>query len=109
MKKFRLKRFTLDACDIKFKFDGEVYDFQFNKGETKMSQKVVTINVIEYLNDSVQNIYSFHENPEGIVEAETLFTKLAEENGFDKEEIEFGLEDGYVDDEEGYQLFLAHS
>ncbi len=76
-----------------------------------MSQKVVTINVIEYHNDSVQQIFSFHENDEGVVEAEKLFTELARENGFSEEDIQVGLEDGYVDEQEGrsYQLFIAHS
>jgi hypothetical protein len=71
--------------------------------------KINTINVVEYIEDSVTNVVSFSDDPEGIKEAEECFIKVISENhNIDEIEKEIFIEDGYF--EEGdYQAFLTHS
>jgi hypothetical protein len=67
-----------------------------------------SVNVIEYTGGAIQSIRSFSEDKAGNNEAETLFVKLAKENGMDDTDIGACLEEGLF--EEGdYQIFLAHS
>jgi hypothetical protein len=73
-----------------------------------MSTKIDTVNVVEYANDALLSVRSFTETPEGNEEAEGLFRSLAQENGIDADEIEVGLEDGWVESGD-YQLFISHS
>lgn len=48
-----------------------------------MSQKVQTVNVVEYVASSdVLSIYSFHDNDKGNKEAEELYFELAKKNGY---------------------------
>lgn len=48
-----------------------------------MSQKVQTVNVVEYIQSSdATTIHSFHDNDEGNKEAEELYFQIAKENGY---------------------------
>lgn len=72
--------------------------------------KLATINVIEYHNNSIQALHSFSIHEEGQKEADELFVKLARENDFSEEEIADGLTEGQLSHSENdYQLFLVHS
>lgn len=71
--------------------------------------KLNSINVIEYVDDSVIAVYSFSDDEEGNKEAENVFSRCAKENGAEDKDLEdYALEDGMY--EAGtYQVFLAHS
>jgi division protein CdvB (Snf7/Vps24/ESCRT-III family) len=72
--------------------------------------KLQTVNVIEFFNETIQNVTSFSDDAEGNKEAETLFSKIATENGFSGDDIEAGLDDGYLDrPSDDYNLFITHS
>jgi hypothetical protein len=72
--------------------------------------KLNTVNVVECYADSLQALHSFSNDDEGQQEAEQLFKQLASENGFTKDEIKNGLEQGtmYNADNPDYQLFIVH-
>lgn len=72
--------------------------------------KLNTVNVIEYFNNTIQQIASFEDNESGNKLAEHLFKQIANENSFNNDEIEIGLDNGYVGSKYfDYQLFLTHS
>lgn len=72
--------------------------------------KLNTVNVVEYVGGTLSSIRSFQDDEEGSKEAEALFTKIAEENGFDADVIELGLDEGSCSMvESDYQLFIIHS
>jgi hypothetical protein len=72
--------------------------------------KVNTVNVVEYVNGTLQSVRSFIDNPAGNKEAEALFLACAKDNDFSEEDVETGLEDGILSHSESdYQLFLIHS
>jgi hypothetical protein len=71
---------------------------------------VKTVNVVEYCDNEVIAVHSFHDNPQGKKEAEQLFRQVAKENGFKKSDVEIGLEEGSLSHSEGnYQMFLITS
>lgn len=71
--------------------------------------KVNSVNVIEYVTDSVTAVYSFMDDAEGNKEAEELFSRCAKENGAeDKDLKDYALEDGMYENGP-YQVFLTHS
>jgi hypothetical protein len=67
-----------------------------------------TVNVVEYYSNTIQAVTSFNDDAAGNWEAEFLFTTIAKENDFSDEEIEVGIEEGYVE-KENYQLFIVHN
>jgi hypothetical protein len=81
--------------------------------------KLATVNVIELLNDSLQNVYSFPDTPEGNAEAEAQFKACHLQHndpdgttGVDRpddDEWNMMLSDGIYDDECGYKLIITHS
>ncbi len=72
--------------------------------------KLNTVNIITYVNESVQGITSFTENRKGNKEAEVLFKNLIKENYSEtsEEDIDASLDNGYFE-EDGWQVFLTHS
>ena len=75
-----------------------------------MSKAISTVNVIEYIEDSVQSVRSYEDNESGNVEAENIFKIIVKENDSEitNEELEVIIEDGYYE-QGNYQLFLVHS
>jgi hypothetical protein len=70
--------------------------------------KLDTINVIEYVNDSVISVTSFTDDKLGNSEAEAIFRMVAMANGMNMNDADSFSEDGYF--EQGtYQVFLTHS
>lgn len=71
------------------------------------------INVIEIVEGSVTNVKSFPivnplDEKERVLLAESVFAKIAEENGAPEEEMESFLEDGSFS-EGDYSVFLSWS
>jgi len=79
-------------------------------GKEIETEKVSTVNIIEFSGDSLQGMTSFNDNEVGNREAEMLFFKLVMENypNMLEEEIEGFIEDGYFEQRD-YQIFLTHS
>jgi hypothetical protein len=79
-------------------------------GKELETQKISTVNVIEYITNSVHTITSFKENKVGNREAEMLFHKLVKENYPEtmEEEIEDCLDNGYFM-QGGYEVYITHS
>lgn len=69
---------------------------------------VNTVNVVEYIGDSLSSIRSFTDDEQGNKEANEMFGRIAKENGGDESEMEFYLEEGYYETGD-YQLFITHS
>jgi hypothetical protein len=68
-----------------------------------------TVNVVEYVNDSVLSVHAFSDDEVGNKEAEEVFIRCAKENGADQKDLDdFALEDGFYEGGE-YQVFLTHS
>jgi len=63
-----------------------------------------TINVIEYIGGTIHQLVAFPDTTKGISDAETLFKKMARENGIEINDLDEG-----VCEKEDYQLFLVHS
>jgi hypothetical protein len=70
--------------------------------------KLNTVNVVETIDGIIENLFSFPDTPEGNIQVEKLFETLCKENNFDDEEVIFGLEEGYLE-QENYKLFIVHS
>ena len=71
--------------------------------------KLSTVNVIEYVDDSVIGVSSFTDDEEGNKEASNLFGRCAKANGAtDKDLKDYALEDGMYECGT-YQVFIAHS
>lgn len=73
-----------------------------------MLNKINTVNVIEYADNTVQQVFSYVENREGNIEAEDMFAKLAIANGMAKTDIFDCLSDGIFENG-NYQVFIVHS
>ena len=72
--------------------------------------KLQTVNVIEYFSDTIQAVHSFSDDKEGNAEAEKLFGEIAKENEFSDEDVEVGLDNGYLDRNcDNYTLYITHS
>lgn len=72
--------------------------------------KLYTVNIIEWCDDTIQQIVSFSDDKAGNKAAEKLFRKCALENGGGKDNKELGwcVENGYYDCA-SYHLHLVHS
>ena len=72
--------------------------------------KIKTVNVIEYVDDSILGLTSFNDDQEGNQEAKELFKTLNKEHDSEVTENELGLacQEGYYE-QGNYQLFLVHS
>ena len=71
--------------------------------------KLSTVNVIEYVDDSVIGVSSFTDDKEGNVEAEDIFSRCAKANGATDQDLkDYALEDGMYECGT-YQVFIAHS
>ncbi len=79
-----------------------------------MNMAINTVNVIEYYGE-IRAVHAFSDNPEGNKQAEELFKKLAQKEfiltkrRFSDEEIEVGLEDGYLETNDDWKLYITHS
>ena len=72
--------------------------------------KINSVNVIEYKKGNLESVKSFSIDPEGVAEAEKVFSDILREHGEDEGTIEDCLDDGiYEDTSCDYQLFLHHS
>ena len=72
--------------------------------------QISSVNIVTYVNDSVQGVTSFKDNEEGNKEAERLFTNLIKENYSEttEEDIEASIDNGYFE-EDNWQVFIVHS
>ena len=70
--------------------------------------KIPTVNVIETIDSIPQQIVSFKDGKKGNKEAETLFTKMAKENGEKNCDVEADLEEG-IYTSGSYNVCLVHS
>ena len=72
--------------------------------------KIKTVNVIEYVDDSIIGLTSFNDDQEGNQEAEAHYKIIVKEHDPEvtDEEMEVFLEDGYYESGE-YQAFISHS
>lgn len=79
-------------------------------GKELETQKTSTVNIIEYVDETIQGVTSFKDNKIGNREAEMLFHKLVKENYPEtlEEEIENSLDNGYFE-QNTYQVFIVHS
>lgn len=70
--------------------------------------KLNTVNVVEVAGGVVNSIRSFTNDEEGVEEAESIFKKIALENGAKENDLECHLDDGIftIDD---YDLIMVHS
>ena len=92
---------------------------KYLQANRKPAVKVHTVNVIEIVNEQLNSVRSFVDNPAGNKRAERMFRRLYREHndpdGTTGEprptnaDIDPYIEDGVYDDECGYQLVLAHS
>lgn len=73
-----------------------------------MSESIQTVNVIEMIDGVLCFAISYPETRKGNEAAESLFEQAAQENGIPPEEIEIGLEEGYIVNGK-YSIFLVHS
>jgi hypothetical protein len=79
--------------------------------------KLNTVNVIEFVDDTISSVRSFSDDAQGNAEAEQLFRQIANEQEksddeplFSEEDIEAGIDDGSLDDENrGWAVYLVHS
>jgi len=67
-----------------------------------------TVNVIELHGGVINSLYSFPATPEGIIDAENLFKKLATESGMIPEEMENCLNGGIFSYDD-YDIIITHS
>jgi hypothetical protein len=73
------------------------------------TNKIATVNVIEINDGNVTQIVSFKDNKKGNNEAETLFVKIAQENGATDDEMDVCLESGYFGQSNDYIVCITHS
>jgi|WetSurMetagenome_2_1015567.scaffolds.fasta_scaffold316446_2 hypothetical protein len=67
-----------------------------------------TINVVEYADDTVQQVVAYPDTPEGNGEAEAMFKACAMENGMAEVDTVDCLNDGLFEQGD-YQVFIVHS
>ena len=72
------------------------------------SEKIKTVNVIEYADDTILSVHSFKENKTGNKEAEELFSSMVIENDGDPVKMNDYLDDG-VYTGHGYSVYIVHS
>jgi hypothetical protein len=70
--------------------------------------RISTVNVIEYVDNTVQQIISFEDTVEGNIEAEKMFVSFASINSCPKKDIINCINDGIYEDG-SYQVFIVHS
>ena len=74
------------------------------------TQKVNTVNVIEYADDTILSVHSFKECKSGNKEAEALFSNMVIENSGDLGDLKM---DDYLDNGvytgHGYSVYIVHS
>jgi hypothetical protein len=82
--------------------------------------KLNTVNVIEIVDGSITEVFSYADNKKGNKEAEAKFTKLAKEMGIENKgiaeqtELEEALENGFWNTKDDvnncdYSIFITHS
>ena len=75
-----------------------------------MKNTIATVNVIEYTEGGICSVHSFMDEGPGNKAAKRLFSRMAMENGMNKEDKRECVECGYYKaGVESYQLFLVHS
>lgn len=92
---------------MKINYFKNVLNAQFSRPAIKLS----TVNVIEMTNGNFQSIRSFADNAEGNKRAEKLFKRCMKENdsNLSSEFMDECIEEGFYDDDNGYNLYLTHS
>lgn len=77
---------------------------------------IATVNVLEWYNDSPNELMAFPDTAEGNKAAEKMFTKIGMEHGMAEEETPVCIENGYFGPPSSiqslsgaYQLFIVHS
>jgi len=70
--------------------------------------RLATVNVIEYADNSIQQILSFEDTVDGNIAAEKMFVSFARINDCPNKDIDNCLNDGIFEDGT-YQLFIVHS
>jgi len=70
--------------------------------------KVDTVNVIEYKEDTVENLFAFTNNEDGNSQAEEMFKTLATSHGCPDCDVESYVEDGHYT-QNGWGVMLVHS
>lgn len=73
-----------------------------------MITKVSTVNVIETVDGVPNQLFAFTDNKAGNKSAESLFARVAMENGMPKTDAEAAIEDGYHENGT-YTVYLIHS
>jgi len=71
---------------------------------------IETVNVVEYINDSISSIKSWSDDPKGNKQAEEHYTACLKENdeGISDEDIQACLDNGYGEIG-NYQVSIVHS
>jgi hypothetical protein len=67
-----------------------------------------TVNCVEIITGTIDNVIAFRDTPAGNKKAEKLFSEMAAENGARQEDLESYLDDGRYQDG-GYEVCLVHS
>jgi hypothetical protein len=81
--------------------------------ERKTMAKVNTVNVIEFIDNTVAQVQSFTDDTDGNIQAEGFFSDCIRENNDDRElepdDFSGALDDGSWSDDNGYEIFIVHS
>lgn len=75
----------------------------------KNIEKIKTVNVIEYFDNTISQVISFPDTIIGNRLAEETFLAILAEHNMSPEDKEYQLENGIAEDDNGYQVFLVHS
>jgi len=87
--------------------------------KTKL-KKLATVNIIELKQGVLHSIRSFNDNPKGNEQAEKTFAALIRKHHADEqgsgggdpitdEDMECFLDNGIYDEQDGYEVMIAHS
>jgi len=70
-----------------------------------------TVNIIEIVNNNLNAVFAFKDNEKGNKKADELALALLKENAnyLSNEDMQFIIDEGYFEDNNGYQLYIAHS
>ena len=84
---------------------------KYYRVDGQIATKLRTVNVLEFINGTFQQSFSFAETIEGNRRAEKKFARLVRENDpkITKKEMEDYLDDGIFEDGSGYQTLITHS
>jgi len=84
-----------------------------------MSEKIQTVNVIEFNQGCYERLVSFNDNEKGNKEAEKLFAKCIRKNWAEhyegdkakptKVDIDTCLDNGTYENGQGYECYISHS